>query len=355
MPNYVEPFAGSLAVLLARPHAPRTETVNDKDCFLSNFWRALAADPEQLCTWCDWPVNEADLHARHTWLQAQREAGFAEKMMSDPDFCDVKIAGWWVWGLCQWIGGEWCSPRAMTWQPTPALGNYGQGINRQHRVRPIIEAGGRGVLRSWIKRPRIAEGGRGILRTWHRSPDLNNGGRGVPRTEHDLLNYLLDLAARIRRVRVCCGDFERILGPTATTVIGLTAVLLDPPYSAEAGRDSTIYAEEDLTVAHRAREWALAHGGDPKLRIALCGYEGEHAMPPDWECVAWKSHGGTARKNTGNCERERIWFSPQCLREERPLFATEQDTRGAEAPGGTSARPPQDQAAQHPQEVRTSR
>ena len=44
--NYVEPFAGSLAVLLARPHEPRIETVNDADAYLANFWRALQADPE---------------------------------------------------------------------------------------------------------------------------------------------------------------------------------------------------------------------------------------------------------------------------------------------------------------------
>ena len=30
--NYVEPFFGSGAVLLARPHPPRIETVNDLDC-----------------------------------------------------------------------------------------------------------------------------------------------------------------------------------------------------------------------------------------------------------------------------------------------------------------------------------
>jgi hypothetical protein len=46
VPNYVEPFAGSLAVLLARPTPPRVETVNDKDCYLANFWRALQHDPE---------------------------------------------------------------------------------------------------------------------------------------------------------------------------------------------------------------------------------------------------------------------------------------------------------------------
>ena len=45
VPNYVEPFAGSLAVLLGRPTAAGTETVNDLDCYLANFWRAVAADP----------------------------------------------------------------------------------------------------------------------------------------------------------------------------------------------------------------------------------------------------------------------------------------------------------------------
>jgi hypothetical protein len=41
VPNYVEPFFGSGAVLLGRPHAQGTETVNDLDCMLANFWRAL--------------------------------------------------------------------------------------------------------------------------------------------------------------------------------------------------------------------------------------------------------------------------------------------------------------------------
>ena len=68
--NYVEPFAGSLAVLLERPasHAARCETVNDADSYLANFWRALAADPEAVAYHADWPVNETDLFARHLWL-----------------------------------------------------------------------------------------------------------------------------------------------------------------------------------------------------------------------------------------------------------------------------------------------
>jgi hypothetical protein len=99
---------------------------------------------------------------------------------------------------------------------------------------------------------------------------------------------------------------------------GVTGVFLDPPYADSAERTEGLYAQDSLTVAHRVREWAIANGDNPDLRIALCGYEGEHAMPADWDCVAWKARGGygsqgenAARENSG---RERIWFSPACLR-----------------------------------------
>ena len=105
--NYVEPFAGSLAVLLGRPSEPKIETVNDLDCWIANFWRALQADPEQLAHHANWPVNEADLHARHLWLANQ--VAFRERMKTDPDYFDLKIAGWWAWGISQWIGSGWCA------------------------------------------------------------------------------------------------------------------------------------------------------------------------------------------------------------------------------------------------------
>ena len=104
--NYVEPFAGSLAVLLARPHAAQTETVNDRDGYLVNFWRAVRAEPGAVWEWADQQVSEADLHARHVWLLGQSD--FRERMLVDPHFYDVKIAGWWVWGLSLWIGDGWC-------------------------------------------------------------------------------------------------------------------------------------------------------------------------------------------------------------------------------------------------------
>src|SRR5580704_17883390 len=66
--NYVEPFFGSGAILLSRPHDPGTETINDLDCMVANFWRALQNDPAAVAKHADNPVNEADQHARHLWL-----------------------------------------------------------------------------------------------------------------------------------------------------------------------------------------------------------------------------------------------------------------------------------------------
>lgn len=324
VPNYVEPFAGSLAVLLGRPHDPRCETINDKDAYLSNFWRAISADAKAVAKYADWPINETDLHARHKWLV--NRAKFRERMITNPHYFDVKVAGWWVWGLSAWIGGEWCAIR-----------------NRPYRRKPRLRGGGN--FETWKKRPSLKRGGVGVQRvsntTWQQRPMLNrpNGvhrqlpdisgnsgahGRGIHKggivtVENGLTTYFQQLQERLRRVRTCCGDFERVLGYSPTTAIGMTAVLLDPPYPSEADRDSTIYAEEDLNVAHRAHEWAVKNGNDPLMRIAFCGYEGTHDFPDGWTKVEWESNGGYANRENSpssgkkNRKRERIWFSRHCL------------------------------------------
>jgi DNA adenine methylase len=279
VPNYVEPFAGSLAVLLARPTEPGTETVNDLDCYLANFWRAVAADPAEVAEHADWPVNEADLHARH--LSLVRDDGFRERMKTEPDFYDARVAGWWVWGLCSWIGSGWCAPRergdGRPSQQLPHLGNAGMGVHR--------------------KLPHLGDAGRGVF-------DL--------------------LAARLRRVRVACGDWTRVLGESVTIKHGVTGVLLDPPYS--EGADD-LYSTHDKSLSADVRAWALENGSNPLLRIALCGYEGEHDMP-GWQVVEWKAKGGygsQAADGNENSARERIWFSPACARAkaQSDLFAPE--------------------------------
>lgn len=62
--HYVEPFAGSLAVLLAK-RPSKMETVNDLDGQLMTFWRVLREQPEQLMRIC-----ALTPHARNEHLTA---------------------------------------------------------------------------------------------------------------------------------------------------------------------------------------------------------------------------------------------------------------------------------------------
>lgn len=259
VPNYVEPFFGSGAVLLGRPTDARTETVNDLDGLLCNFWRAVAFSPDAVASAADWPVSECDLSARHLEL-IERRADLTRLLESDPRHHDPLLAGWWVWGQCAWIGSGWCS---------------GDG--------------------PWVRTPE----GLGKL------PHLGNQGQGI----NDLMHAL---AARLRRVRVACGSWERVLGDSVTWRHGVTGVFLDPPY-ADGAMDYS--AAPRGSVAADVAEWAREAGKREDMRIALCGYTGEHSMP-GWSEVSWKARGGYGNQGgddeDDNRHREVVWFSPAC-------------------------------------------
>jgi hypothetical protein len=115
-------------------------------------------------------------------------------------------------------------------------------------------------------------------------------------------------------VRVCCGDFARVLGPSVTYRHGLTAVLLDPPYA--DGEHAVSYSGGNGAWA-RACRWCEENGDNPLLRIALCGYADTWQAPAGWVAMPWKAHGGYGSQGEGrgreNAAREVVWFSPACL------------------------------------------
>jgi DNA adenine methylase len=283
-PNYVEPFFGSGAVLLARPqdHAAKIETVNDLDGFVANFWRAVSRDPAGTAKWADWPIIEADLNARHAYLVGRRES-LLRRLEGDPEFYDEQIAGWWVAGVCGWIGSGYCSGEGpwsvvdgeLVNRKMPHLGDAGRGINRKM---PHLGDAGRGINRQM---PHLGNAGQGINR---QMPHLGDAGRGIE-------DWFAALAARLRRVRVCNGGWERVLSESVTIRHGMT--------------------------------------GNSLLRIALCGYEGEGhdaLLEHGWTAHAWKTAGGYGggRGGTGDANRhkERIYFSPACIDLSEPdLFA----------------------------------
>jgi DNA adenine methylase len=95
--HYVEPFAGSLAVLLAKQPS-RAETVNDLDGDLVTFWRVLRDRPEELeracaltphsraefgSVWAGLPDDELEA-ARRVWVRLTQSRGKS-----------MKRTGWW--------------------------------------------------------------------------------------------------------------------------------------------------------------------------------------------------------------------------------------------------------------------
>jgi hypothetical protein len=134
------------------------------------------------------------------------------------------------------------------------------------------------------------------------------------------LEWFRALQERLRHVRIACGDFVRVLGPS---VIGKgknsggrrpCAIFLDPPYSLDA-RSEGLYSEDQRGVAERARAWAIEHSDDSELRICLAGYWSEHAeaMPANWQVHRWEGARGYAGADNENRKQETLWFSPACL------------------------------------------
>jgi len=317
--NYVEPFAGSLAVLLGRPDSAagrRAETVNDADGFVANFWRACAADPEQVAKFCSGPVNETDLFARHLWLVNTGRERIAQ-LESDPDWFDAKVAGWWVWGVNAWIGSGWCSgtgPWVHADDPKqrPHLGDAGNGVNRKL---PHLGDAGKGVNR---QRPHLGDAGNGVNR---KLPHLGNAGKAgfnnLSIREQGITEYMIELAERLSTVRVCAGDWSRVVTNGALSYGATVGVFLDPPYLGDV-RASDLYSVDDHHIANDVREWALQNASD-RVRVVLAGYQPEHdhLIPDTWRRVRWSS--GAAYQttagggqNAANRHSEVLWISPGC-------------------------------------------
>lgn len=269
--NYVEPFAGSLAVFLAAPYPLQYSTVNDIDGFVVNFWRAVKYNPDAVADFADWPKTELDLVARHAWLVAQSDT-LVKRLREDPHFYDAKVAGWWVW-----------------WHSASIALKFGFARNMQQQLPDGTTCG---VHRT-------------LPQSYKESYDSICDAKSAW-----LRDYMQALADRLRFTNITCGDYSRTLSYTYLHKHGLTAVFLDPPYGAERKR---LYRCDSFDILRDVREWCRENGGNPLLRIALCGYEGEHNELEEygWRKVEWNS--GSTRHNRNRVCKERIWYSPHCV------------------------------------------
>lgn len=339
---YIEPFAGSCAILLGKPSGPaRREVIADLNGFVCNFWRAIRDDPDLVAHHADWPTVHQDLTARHQWLvRWGREHG--QQLSEDPDWYDAKAAGWWAWGASLWIGHGWCIDRqGFGGRPKVQPTAGGQGVSAQSVVLdkvPLMpsHASGPGVSHQRVpdtipylgahiggrikepgieeKRPRIfgkATGGVGVSTQRDTIPRIQaradsesrpgNLNKSRVRAER-LQPWFRALAERLHAVIVLNRTWQSALTPTVMSDTPSSpnvarAIFLDPPYL-PTERKPRLYATDiqdpEATAARESFEWAIAHGDHPAYRIAYCCTDGDFEFPDTWEKVIG-TMGGTAR------------------------------------------------------------
>lgn len=322
--HYVEPFFGSGAVLLNRPHpcnrAYYSETVNDLDGFVVNAWRAIQWHPEETAAAASWPVTEADKTARQAYLLRWRDEKVLDLLAGSPEWCDPTMAGWWLWSVCCQIGAF---SGDGAWIADPVSGRL---IKQPRAPREP------GVVRNL---PHLGDDGKGVNRPQMREPGVlsdDSANEFHQMTMPELIRWFQWLSARLRHVRIINGDWQRAIttGVLWTLPVrqgGHVGLFLDPPYDNDV-RSGGLYQNDDGSVASACRTWCIENGNNPKNRIILAGYDTEHQELEQhgWTVHEWFTSGfltggmGNVSKNgTHQQHRERLWASPHCLRiDEQP-------------------------------------
>ena len=307
--GYVEPFAGSAAVLLGRPPfvGRRVETLNDADGWLINTWRAIQAEPAEVAAYAWGPVSEIDYHARLAWLQERRTPELVAWLEGDPEAHDAKAAGWWLYVVACGIGdpfgpGPWRVIDGYL-RRLPHLGNAGQGVNR---ALPHLGDAGQG-----------RDDREGATQARESTASCRTSA-----TQARLAAYLTALSHRLERVRITCGDWRRVVSSSVTRAgtggDGTRALFLDPPYATSGD----LYAHGDGTLSAEVRDWCLSRDARGLL-IVLCGYDTEHddLLNHGWTVTEGKAGGGAGYSSRAdNGRRERLWLSPGCHIAQDTLF-----------------------------------
>ena len=267
--QYVEPFCGSAAILLSAPATASLEVIGDANGFVANFWRAVVHQAEEVARFADYPVSHVDLGARHVWMMEQARRDELAASLQDPNWPgDAKIAGWWLWGQCQWIGSGWCEWTGQV----PHTSDAGRGVQATGQV-PLLGNAGRGdQYQPWTSAGAVA------------------------------MRWLRELAARMERVRVVHGSWNRCLNSHYGGAD--TAVFLDPPYKAF----EKLYGAGNKLVAAEAEEWARENAG---IRVILCGHRGDYDLP-GWTIHEW-DRGRLTYNGKKTTAEECLWLSPACL------------------------------------------
>lgn len=334
--NYLEPFGGSLAMLLCCPHPAKREVVCERNHYITNAWRAIQEDPEGVAYYADRPTNHDDFRAAAIWLANWTERVIEMDLWADLDWYDSRAAGLWIWGQSLSIGLDFPAfkgKRKSDEIPLVSDRPGARGVSQQKRNIPNDRV------------PLVSDypGARGVSQQKRnipidRVPTVNHviSGQGVsaqrrtiPSGPGRLVPWMLALSARIKPMTILDRDWKGITSNSVTMRTPshpkhTTALFADPPYKT-AQQNSAKYSLSDAAaddVAEAAWRWCSApeQADDPRMRIAFCAHLGDFDLPAGW---TRKTRDMQIRKAGKKPTTDCIMFSPHCLEPDQhgDLFA----------------------------------
>ena len=265
----IDAFTGSSSWILASEPA-KYEIVNDLDGYVVNYLRAVKYAPDEVARHLDFPRAELELVARHHYVR-DRLPELIAKLGGEPDYYDPILAARWAY--------------VMAHKYDPSLNKSGGWL--VHDGRLIYERGVGRIRGSLNSRPSLLA-------------------RLVK--ERRVSEYVAALSERLRNVCIFWNDFVVVAGKAKQPELGVVGILLDPPYPRHLHNYD--YDTDGADVWHRAARWAVSNGDNPRLRIAVCGYndaDSDALFPSGWARFFWKRSGIGQYK-----DKECIWFSPHC-------------------------------------------
>lgn len=291
--RYFEPFAGSLAVLLARkrkPNALYNEIVNDLDCLLINVWRALKNASAEVALLCCDPSSQLLYWQRICYIVKNKDS-LLEKMLKDDEYYDVKLAAYWIYCKSSEIG-------AME-------------IDKID-VEEVYKSIDNGITKGRIQLLR----GNGI----HSKCTQLYNPYSVTRCKLERLSlWFSQIENILENVKITCMDWKRLFNEgthwqddCGKSNIG---IFFDPPYS-DTSRKKSLYRIDSYDTAKEVNEFCIKNAYRETYKIVVAGYEGEHNNLEDYGYVkySWKSNGGyrNISGNNDNKFKERLWASSSC-------------------------------------------
>jgi site-specific DNA-adenine methylase len=271
---YLEPFAGSLAVLFNRPTQPRAEVVVDSDGFVVNFWRCLRHDPHGLLSaaavYVGGPVAEVEVTAWQRRLHDEADT-LTLALRGSVEWCDLELAALWWAGVSSWLGSPTFPGHRVRYQ------------------RPHIDRSLKGLYSAGVTDQRV-----------------------------------LSAAARLSNVILLAGDWQDAWRRAVTTSIlnrwrrGTVGTFLDPPYAkvtAGSPRAPRLYRDEwTAEMSLGVRAWAIEHGEAENHRIVLAGYDDDEPID-GWVAHDWRTPNGYAQASNERRHADVLWFSPAAERQ----------------------------------------